>query len=456
MTGLATQQEVLPFSDALARLKHNFDFHVNSPLGKAHGVELIHGWIDPYGNDLRVYQDSGGHAVSDTNPALANFLRLVVNGVPCYVAVQHPGSDPGAQPPSASAASAALPVPGAPGSTTLITDYAAFESLSATNTNSLLLEHTQREAQHAHLPLALRPEVLLSPDGHAVATHRLRFQFKGSLYELPASPRMGGPFQPLRSVSLVCDKPYVSIPAGAANSVDVNFTAAAAGTRPFTYTYEWSITNTTGSYVAFPYPGNGIINNQLVTLTGWSPGITCSANLNTPSLHLSLVQPGSDNTARVYIRCLVGQPGAGSVYTNTILFTAHDATGNWIVMETFKPLGGLTPAHAYSLHRLRLWSLRHHPEETTFYLGADGRELVQRARRGGYDFNRVLAHVQFLTSSAPYGERYQLFHRLVVDLMRRFWPDCPHPLWGLRHRGRAKEADGDLLGAAGGDHHSEG
>lgn len=455
MDSISTQAAVQTFNSLFAQLLENYTYHVESSLSRAHGLELVHGWVDSAGNDLRTYQDSGGHVLSSTDPAQANFLRIVVNGVPYFAPVQLPSPDPGGQPGVDLVAESAEVGSGAPASCALITDYGSLQSLAATDTNSLLLEHARTDAVSAHVALVALSIPLVSVDTHVLATHRLRLQYNGTLYDIPCSTRLGGPFQPLRNAALSCDRPSVRIGAGSPNSTDVNFTAQADGTKPFSYAYEWSITDTANTYVAFPYDGLGVMNDVSVAITNWSPGVTASADKTTPLLHFSFVRPGSDRTRSVYIRCKITQTDGTSAYTDSIKFTAQDVTGNWVVMETMRPLGGLTPSMSYSLYRLRLFALRHHREEAIFYLGEGGRELIERARTAGYDFDQLRQTVNYLASSAPYKERYARFLELVCALLAAYWPSCPHLLWS-RHRRDAKQGDGDLLGAVGGNHHAKG
>lgn len=201
---ISTQEEIFAFKTALEILAKNLSFHVNSALGKAHGIELFMGYVDADGNDLRVYYDSKGASISGTNTSLANFIRWTIDGVMYYTPIQY--SDPGAQP----ATTGAIPSPTVitptegPAGTSLITDYVSYETPAAEGMNDYVLRHAQTTHQVAHtaqLQMSAVHIPVYSPSGAVLSEYRVRMAWHNFIWEFPANTRLGGPVQPMRITS---------------------------------------------------------------------------------------------------------------------------------------------------------------------------------------------------------------------------------------------------------------
>ena len=198
---ISTQEEVTALKNALELLARNLAFHVNQALGKAHGIELFMGYVDASGNDLRIYYDSMGAAISGTNTALPNFIRWTIDGVMYYTPLEY--SDPGAQAPTTGAIPSPTVITPAegPAGTSLITDYVSYETPAAEGMNDYVLAHSKLTHQVAHtatVPMSAFHSPVYSPSGAVLGEYRIRMAWHNYVWEFPATTRLGGPIQPMR------------------------------------------------------------------------------------------------------------------------------------------------------------------------------------------------------------------------------------------------------------------
>jgi len=408
---IITQSALEPIKTWEAQIAENLVSHANATLSKAHGWELIV-LPHPYyvaGNDVSVYQDSNGDLVG------TYMVRLTSNNVSYYAPINI--STLAGQDPLTGVQSTAGAVQGQ-GGTAWVTDFSteAQANLIATIT-TLLLPHTLLSHWEAHTGAvySILPQVVYDSAGHVVGNYVAKIVYKSQELLLPCDTRLGGPLQPPRNTVLTCDTPFVYIPGGAGNNCNVHFVATATGTLPITYLYEYSAASTG--------PWNPVTAPSF-SPPGWG-SIACTITGNL--LNITSVNPGSDSTRYVYIRCTVTN-AAGTGISNSIYFGAHDATGSWIVYAAHEQ-APFSRSEMLRLYKLRLWSLKNHNADTAVYMGRVGNQLVRRMKDQGFDFTQLTPEIQgFLGGELPYEERFARFKTMVLRCFGEFWPDCPNEL----------------------------
>lgn len=239
LKGISTQEEATSFSNELAKLSSNYAFHVNCALDKAHGIELVSGFIDNLAQDRRVYQDSFGGLVSHGNVNYPNFVRFIIGGIPYYAPCLLPpltgGSDPGGQGTVTGVAST-LAAPA--GEVALATDYVLLDTEASASMSDFIFAHSRLTHQVAHTPMTVVPVKTYRSNGALLGNWRVRFAWNGSIYEIPCDTRVGGPGQVPRLLPY-CPNQYTA-PPGDQNGYVMDWWYQArivGGTPPFTYTY---------------------------------------------------------------------------------------------------------------------------------------------------------------------------------------------------------------------------
>lgn len=411
---IITQSEIGPIKTEESELAENLYAHANASLSKAHGMEFMYlpyPFNDAYGNEVGRYYDSAGDIVGYYQ------MRLTYSNTNYYVPLV---SSMLAGQTALKGVRTSSGISNETGDSAWVTDFTneAIATLSTANT-AMLLPHAQLShwETHAGGVFSILPANVTDSAGHVVGNYVARFIFDGRELLIPCDPRLGGPAQLARNVYLTIDTWRVSIPKGKANTCDVNAYAYATGTKPIIYTWQWSITD---------LPPWTSFTTGYVYITGWNPGFDCLIFEN--HLNIIYVNPGSGDTASVYLRCEINQPGLGTTYTNSVMFTAHDNTGSWIVYAAHE-VAPFTREEMRRLYHLRLWSLKHHPEVTNLYMGRTGNQLVARMKKKHFDFTTLTAEIKgFLSKDVSPEARFQRFQKMVVRCFAEHWPDCPHPL----------------------------
>jgi len=172
----------------------NLTFHINEAMGKAHAIELVHGYIDGQGNDRRCYQDSYAEYVSSSDPTKANFVRFTINGA-FYYAPNLPATPLPTVNPILPSSTAVVSPTGGINAASLITDYAQAETPAAAGINDSLLAHTRLDASAAHGSLKVFNVRTLAPSGALVGEQLIELVSSGTLYRIPCTQRIGGPEQ---------------------------------------------------------------------------------------------------------------------------------------------------------------------------------------------------------------------------------------------------------------------
>lgn len=359
------------FQDSLDHLADNLAFHVNetpqtgtplplgSSLSQAHGIDLIAGGLDPYGNITTEYRDSANDRVSDAyTTGKANFVRFIVGGQPYYAPAQTTVQL--GQAVTANLLNSAPTVATAPGSSALITDYAEIEQQTAINLDSLFREHLNQPAETAHIVLAVSPSPTYDTAStpHLVATHLIQIQVGGALYAIPCSPRLGGPVQPPR---ILTNPTRANSYAGEGDpNPKVVFTASCEGMMPILFQWQYSYT-----------PADPASWADITTVTTsanyyWSSlapafaiysadgGFPASGTSTATRLVLGVASNTESGSVLChYIRCKFSVSYEGtaySAYTSYAELWASDATGSYLCTLAYT-LGLVTEKFYYTYRR---------------------------------------------------------------------------------------------------------
>lgn len=412
---IVTQARLKELQYNLGILSNNLDAHVNASLAKAHGLTLLSGFTDTVGNDLTTYQDSAGNIWGN------KFLRITTPTSGVFYApatVVDPVAVPGKPAQTGSVQTGLEGEFDRAGGTAWVTDFTSQDAQDALAINANFIPHTNLAHWETHGQMVVYLKTTYDTGSDIVGEYVAQLTVDGKVYEMPCSKRFGGPLQPLRNIGSIPSSYYKKIGEGDSNSVNINLCLSGTpeGTKPITYQWENSNDGTSWSTMA------GVTTNMT------NGNITHSVgSLTTSCLNITKVSPGSDKTGSVYLRLKIENP-AGIVYSNTCRFTAKDETGSWIINEVMKHRS-FTNAQIFNIHKLRAWGFHNHSVETHFYTGSYGRQLVEKMREGGFQFETLLPLVEKLLDKLPYQERYGMFSKLIYRSLAKYWPDCTHEAW---------------------------
>lgn len=437
---LATQSELGAFNEALALLAENLSFHVNQAVDLGHGgVSLVKGYVDSDGNDLRTYQDSAGHIYSNTDVNAFNFLRFVVGGQPYFAPVQNTSLEGKEE--TTGALSDTDDPSDEPTETVLIPEFVSLESQAAVNTNSLLLEHTQKEAQSAHLAVTALSSAVLDSNGDTVGASRIRLQLDNYLWEIPADPRLGGPWQPPRITNNARwfnngTSWFVDSPKDTGWPYTVYANISAEGGAPLSY--RWQVKDSGGSNDFEDLNISGAYSNP------YGFGIIY-ADANTDQLVITDQNIPNNSTKVGYLRCKITNSYGGTTYTTysrTLTLSITDHTGCWICSAFWQARReAQLPAKIYEVRSFPLMTklvkafLRHNREMARFYLKDCG-PLIENMRAQNYNFLQLGGFNESILTLMKLGQvdaAVQLYLHTIIDLISEYWPDCDHPTW-LKYR----------------------
>lgn len=417
-TSLATQSDLDAINFSLQQLAENLAAHTNGSLSEGHGIGIFPGYTDADGNDLTNYEDSNGDTVGTYH------IRFIIGGVSYWVPGQISTLDGQASDHGLTVNTQGIESrDGSSWVTKFVQDIAPYVDQVGVD---YLLPHTELGHWEAHGGLAVSTATTTDNAGHTVGNRLIHFGWNGVVYTLVAHTRFGGPAQPPRLTGNPPANLKVTIPEGSGNSCDVPITFSdPEGTKPFTYQWQYY---DDGGAVWQNFATGLNVNNPLSGVNpGWSGGINYDwASTSTITFRIINVDPGSDKTRSVLLRCHITN-SAGSVNTSTTTFTAKDETGSWIMLEVMKTRT-FTSTELFRIHKLRAWGFRHRNDETNFYTGPCGKELVRRMREAGFDFTALYPTVDVILGDGDYEERFAAFRDLILDSVRQFWPECDHPV----------------------------
>jgi hypothetical protein len=320
---IVTQVGIEDLKFALAEIAENLDTHINASLSKAHGINILTGYIDANGNDLTTYQDSNGDIIGNY------FLRFVVANV-IYFAPAIVTSLAGQPATSGVVNTSPDGEFDGQGGSAWITDYTSDQVQQAEAINQdVLIPHTRQPHESTHGSMTVVLQNTFSSLGHTIGTHVIQIKFSNSLYTIPCTTRFGGPDQGPR-ISGIPTNLSVEIASGDSNDCNVPITVVFnGGTKPVAY--HWQFNNTGVWTDITPAAGS-------VVLPGWDSGVEFQwSDTSNPTFRITQVKPGSGQTRSAQFRCRVtnaGVPNTGptsGILTNVCTFTATDNTGGCFI-----------------------------------------------------------------------------------------------------------------------------
>jgi hypothetical protein len=320
---IVTQVGIEDLKFALAEVAENLSAHVNASLSKAHGVNIVAGYIDADGNDRTTYQDSNGDVIGNY------FLRFAIANV-IYFAPAITTTLPGQDATSGVINTSPEGEFDNQGGSGWITDYTSDQVAQANAINTdVLIPHTRQPHATTHGSMTAVLQNTFSNLGHTVGTHVVQMKIGNNVYTIPCTTRLGGPIQAPRIGSIITNA-SVNIPEGEPNTCNVPVTVPfLGGTKPVAY--HWQYNNSSVWTDITPSVSGSL------SLPGWSSGIDFQwSDTANPTFRITGVHPGSNQTRSAQFRCRVTNvavPDTGptsGVITNTFTFTATDRTGTWL------------------------------------------------------------------------------------------------------------------------------
>jgi hypothetical protein len=433
---IVTQAEIAELKFQLAEIADNLSVHINQSLSKAHGINLVTGYVDSNGNDLTTYQDSNGDIVG------RYFIVFFVNNTLYYAPGQ--ATSLAGQPETTGQidTTGTEELIQGTGGSAWITDYTSVDVLAAQNVrDDVLLPHTLLGHWETHGSLTVLPEVTVDDAGHTVGRYVIKMNVNNVTYKIPCDVRFGGPPQPPRILSDAIFPQYgatavhITSPKGTSFSSQVpggvlQASATFGGTKPVTQA--WQVFDVT-DFIDLPastytQPGTG----WNITYTGQTTG----------TLLISDGNPGGNNITRSGFLRLRANNGTGDVFSRQLTLTLTDETGCWICSEVWRArrAAGLPARNTddkYNEHFRDLVKhfLRYNREMARFYLH-DCEPLVQKMKLAGVNFVEMTGFNDSIIRLMRAGEKQAatiLYMQTIMDCIATYWPDCPHPVW-LKYR----------------------
>lgn len=348
---ISTQGASTDLKDALDQMAENLKAHAGASLSKAHGIQLVKGYVDSSGNDLRVYADSNGDIVSNSSTSAPNFIQFTIGGVNYYAPAQT-SALAGHASAEQTIADAARATSENQGSAALITDYATLETLHASSLNAQVLEHAGRAHAAVHQNLSAVVKTTVDGAGHTVGNYVVRLSIAGAVYDIPADLRLGGPAQVVRGITVTPARQLVSgstLPLGPCSML----AAYTGGTLPATRVWQYNtLRNETGAWTDIPTsPSSGAINTEGGTFTfGYSGSDTAILAISANSLN------GIDNAtvAPAFVFRAKYTNAAGVAYSNVAYVDAYDKTSSSIIFSSSYAAGFMTKEQFFDMLAYRI------------------------------------------------------------------------------------------------------
>ncbi len=429
---IVTQAEIAAFKDSVNQIAGNLNAHINHSLSKAHGIDIVPGYIDADLNDRTTYQNSHGDIIG------TYMIRFAVNGVLYYAPgvstalAGQPASD-GALDTNPDITTAL----GNPGSASLITEYGSIEVEQAQNVNDYLLEHTRTNHDLVHSEGGVMRAITKSTfdnAGFLIGRYVIRFVVDGIEYEIPCDTRIGGPPQPPR-IDVIPASIYIdNIPSPYGKTITPTILG---GTKPITFSWEyynngtWT-TLTIGVTTNVPFvghPGNSILTEFHDPSTG--------------TLQFDSGAPGGNNFDYVRYR-LTASNVAGSVTTdpqgNVLYFdfqVQDKAPCCWFCTQS-NISKRIAPEDWQTIGRIEQELFRKCPRMVTWYV-RQGETLVGRMVGAGVAqawFEDFTSDLLAIYKASGMDAAAKFYVNQVGDMADKFWSDCTHRGYkaGLEYR----------------------
>lgn len=197
---LLTTSKLAEIKTAEAEVIANLSAHANATLSKAHGIifyYLAHPTLDKDGNDVSIYCDSNGDRAGYYQ------MRLSYNNVNYFAPLESStlaGKDPttGLVPASVQTASNTLE------NTAWVTRLTVDEQALIAANDDVLLPHFLLSHWETHTGgvYQIFPQAVLDSAGHKVSNYVAKILLDGAELLIPCDPRLGGPAQGARNISL--------------------------------------------------------------------------------------------------------------------------------------------------------------------------------------------------------------------------------------------------------------
>ncbi len=189
---VATQSELAALKYALSELAENLTSHASGSLSKAHGINIVTGFVDVNGNDRTAYENSNGDLVG------THMIRFSVDGVIFYA--------PANLTAAAGQGGVVYVTDGNEenfdnvGSSSWVTNYAALhtEQTKAIQ-DDVLLPHSRLPHWEAHGGLTAYAQVTHDSAGNVVGNYVINIKLYNQIYQIPCDIRVGGPAQPIKN-----------------------------------------------------------------------------------------------------------------------------------------------------------------------------------------------------------------------------------------------------------------
>jgi hypothetical protein len=203
---IVTQVGLGDLKFALQEVAQNLFSHINSSLSKAHGLNIINGYVDSNGNDLTTFQDSQGNVMG--NYQILFFIGNVPYFAPANLTALAGQPETNGSINTDTAQEDAF---SQQGGSAWVTGYTSDQVAQAEAINTdVLVGHTQQIYYATHGNMAVTASTTFNSLGAQVGTHLVTLRYNGLVYQIPVCDRFGGPSQLWRGFGFAADNGFTS------------------------------------------------------------------------------------------------------------------------------------------------------------------------------------------------------------------------------------------------------
>jgi hypothetical protein len=200
---IVTQVGIEDLKFALSEVAENLSKHINASLSKAHGLNIVNGYIDANGNDLTTFQDSQGNVMGNYQ------ILFFIGNVPYFAPAL--ATALAGQPATNGSIDTSIVTDNGPGGSAWVTDYTSDQVAQAQAMNTdVLIGHTQQIYYSTHGSMSVIPQNTFNSLGAQIGTHLVTFRYNGQIYQIPVSNRFGGPVQTWRGFGFAADTGFTT------------------------------------------------------------------------------------------------------------------------------------------------------------------------------------------------------------------------------------------------------
>jgi hypothetical protein len=202
---IVTQVGIEDLKFALGEVAENLSKHINSSLSKAHGLNIINGYVDSDGNDRTTFQDSEGNVMGQYQ------LLFFINNVAYYAPAQATALEGQPETNGSIDTSDTDDEFDEQGGSAWVTDYTSDQVAQAEAMNvDVLITHTGQIYYATHGNMTVSVQTTFNSLGAQIGTHLVTFRYSGVVYQIPVSNRFGGPAQLWRGFAMAGDVGFTS------------------------------------------------------------------------------------------------------------------------------------------------------------------------------------------------------------------------------------------------------